>query len=35
MGRNSFPLRDLLILLFHFYLITNQTIMKTQQTNYI
>jgi hypothetical protein len=28
----SFPLRDLLILLSNFYIITNQIIMKTQQT---
>jgi len=31
-GKSSFPLRDLSILLFHFYLIINQTIMKIQQT---
>ena len=31
-GGNSFPLRDLLIMLFHFYLLTNQIHMKTPQT---
>jgi hypothetical protein len=32
-GKNSFSVMDLLILLFHFYLIINQIHMKTLQTN--
>jgi hypothetical protein len=32
-GKNSFSVRDFLILLFYYYLITNQIYIKTQQTN--